>query len=177
MLMPGFRSPAAPHHSGAYRLFDQIGAHAPIAGKARAAIVSALLGIALSLGLAACKHTPPEQALRDTITKMQEAGEKGDVDALFDPIAEDFSGSEGMDRTAFRRYVTLMRMRQKAVGVTLGPIDVKLYDDRATANFSATITGGPGLLPNQAQIYDIETGWRLEGSDWKLINAKWKPKL
>ena len=37
--------------------------------------------------------------------------------------------------------------------------------------------GGPGMLPAQVQIYDIETGWRLEGSDWKLITATWKPKL
>jgi len=115
--------------------------------------------------------------LRDTIAQMQSAGETGDVDALFDPIAEDFSGSEGMDRTRFKRYVTFMRMRQKQVGVTLGPIDVKLFGDRAQASFTATITGGAGFLPNQAQIYDIETGWRLDGADWKLINARWKPKL
>jgi hypothetical protein len=177
MLMPGFRSPAAPQHSGAYRLVLWIGAYAPIAGKARAAALATTLGWAFSLGLAGCKHTPPEQALRDTIAEMQAAGEKGDVDALFEPIAEDFTGAEGMDRTAFRRYVTLVRMRQKSVGVTLGPIDVKLYGDRATANFTATLTGGPGFLPDQAQIYDIETGWRLSGSDWKLINAKWQPKL
>ena len=137
---------------------------------------AALLAACLLL-LPGCKRTPPEEALRQTIAQMQQAGEKGDVDALFEPIAEDFAGSDGMDRTAFRRYVTLVRMRQKQVGVTLGPMDVKLIGDRATANFTATITGGPGLLPDQAQIYDIETGWRLEGADWKLINAKWKPKL
>ena len=54
---------------------------------------------------------------------------------------------------------------------------MKLIGDRATANFTAAITGGPGLLPDQAQVYDIETGWRLEGADWKLISAKWKPQL
>jgi hypothetical protein len=127
--------------------------------------------------VAACKHAPPEQALRDTIAKMQAAGESGDIDELMAPIAEDFSGSEGMDRKAFQRYVTFMRMGQRRVGVSLGPIDVKLYGDRASANFTAAITGGPGMLPTQAQAYDIETGWRLKGSDWQLINAKWNPKL
>lgn len=131
----------------------------------------------LFLLLAGCHRTPPEQALRDTIAKMQSAGETGDVDALFEPIAEDFAGSEGMDRTAFRRYVTLMRMRQANVGVALGPIDVQLIGDRATAKFTATITGGGGFLPEQAQVYAIETGWRLEGADWKLITATWKPQL
>ena len=127
--------------------------------------------------LAGCKHAPPEQALRDTIAKMQAAGESGDIDALMDPIAADFSGADGMDRKEFQRFVTFSRMGNRHVGVSLGPIDVKLYGDRASANFTAAITGGPGMLPTQAQAYDIETGWRLKGSEWQLINAKWKPKL
>ena len=173
MLIRYFRRPNA-HHSGAYR---SIGAHAPEGGKRGAAALLAAFLLGLLLLLPACKHTPPEQALRETIAKMQEAGEKGDVKALFEPIAEDFSGSEGMDRTSFRRYVTLMRMRQKDVGATIGPMDIKLFGDRATANFTLGITGGNGLLPDQAQAYEVETGWRLEGDDWKLISAKWKPKL
>ena len=131
----------------------------------------------LFLLAAACNRTPPEQALRETIAKMQAAGESGDIDTLFQPIAEDFAGSEGMDRKAFRRYVTFSRMGQKSVGVSLGPIDTKLFGDRATATFTATITGGPGMLPTQVQLYDIETGWRRDGSDWKLITATWKPRL
>jgi len=133
--------------------------------------------LAAALLLPACKHTPPEQALRETIAKMQAAGEARDMDALFDPIAEDFAGAQGMDRKEFRRYMTLVSMRQASVGVTLGPVDVKLFGDRATAKFTAAITGGPGFLPNQAQIYEIETGWRLEGDDWQLISARWQEKL
>jgi hypothetical protein len=136
----------------------------------------AVLFFSLAL-LPACKHAPPEQALRDTIAKMQAAGESGDIDALMEPIAKDFSGADGMDRKEFQRFVTFSRMGNRNVGVSLGPIDVKLYGDRASANFTAAITGGPGMLPTQAQAYDIETGWRLQGSDWQLINAKWKPKL
>jgi hypothetical protein len=177
MLMPGFRSPAA-QHPDANVPSTSIGAYAPEAGKAPPANyrVAAWL-LAAALLLPGCRHTPPEQALRDTIAKMQAAGEARDMDALFDPIAEDFAGEQGMDRKEFRRYMTLMSMRQKSVGVTLGPVDVKLYGDRATAKFTAAITGGPGFLPNQAQVYDIETGWRLAGDDWQLISARWNEKL
>ena len=80
MLMPGFRSRAA-HHSGAYRLFSRIGAYPPNAGKARLVGLLALLALACAT-LAACKHAPPEQALRDTIAMMQAAGESGDIDEL-----------------------------------------------------------------------------------------------
>jgi hypothetical protein len=44
-------------------------------------------------------------------------------------------------------------------------------------SFTAALTGGPGWLPEQAQVYQVQTGWRLEGNDWKLISAQWKPRL
>ena len=174
MLMPGFPSRAA-RHSPPYRGLGPIGAYA--LGPRKRAVLGALLVLLALLVPACAKKTPPEQKLRETISAMQAAGEARDVDALFEPIAEDFSGEQGMDKKAFRQYVTLMSLRQRNVGVTLGPIEVKLFGDRATANFTAAITGGPGMLPDQAQVYAIETGWRLEGDEWKLINARWKPQL
>lgn len=132
---------------------------------------------ALAASLPGCRKEPPEQALRNTIAAMEMAAEAHDTDALFEPIADDFAGSEGMDRQAFRRYVTFMGMRSKSVSVQLGPLDVKLYDQRATVSFTAALSGGEGLLPSRVQVYDVDTGWRLDEGEWKLISAKWKPQL
>lgn len=153
-----------------------IGAQAPNAGKPRTKGLAFTFAL-FALLAAGCRHEAPEQALRNTISAMAEAAEKHDTDALFDPIAEDFVGSEGMDRSEFRRYVTVMSLRQKSVGVQLGPLDVKMFGDRATVAFTAALTGGPGWLPDRAQVYEVETGWRMEAGDWKLISAKWKPRL
>ena len=131
----------------------------------------------LALALAGCSKQPPEQALRNTIAAMEAAAEKHENDALFDSIAGDFTGSDGMDRQTFRRYVTFTGMRSKSVGVQLGPLDVKLYDNRATVTFTAALSGGEGLLPDRVQVYDVDTGWRLDDGEWKLISAKWKPQL
>ena len=127
--------------------------------------------------LAACGREPPEQALRTTIAAMQEAAESGDTDALFEPIDESFAGSDGMDRQQFRRYVTVLRMRNSKVGVRLGPLDVKLIGNRATVAFTAAVSGGPNWLPDRVQVYQVDTGWKLQGSEWKLISAKWQPQL
>ena len=132
---------------------------------------------ACMLALAGCSREPPEQALRDTIAGMEEAAEAGDADALFEPIAEDFAGSQAMDREAFRRYVLVMGLRRQIVGVQLGPLDVKLYGDRASVAFTAAMTGGPGWLPDRAQVYDVTTGWRMDDGEWKLISASWREKL
>jgi hypothetical protein len=157
-----------------------IGAQAPKAGKPRQYGLRSLLPMVFAfalLGLASCTREEPEQVLRATIAEMEAAAEAHDTDALFEPIADDFSGGDGMDKQMFRRYVTLVGMRHKQVGVQLGPLDVKMFDDRATVSFTAAITGGAGFLPDQAQVYQIDTGWRLEGKDWKLISANWKEQL
>lgn len=44
----------------------------------------------------------------------------------------------------------------------------------ATVRFSVLLTGGGGRwLPDQAQHYQVTTGWRLRGSDWELYHAQW----
>ncbi|MDY0020938.1 nuclear transport factor 2 family protein [Arenimonas caeni] len=130
-----------------------------------------LAGLAVVTG---CARTPPEQALRETIASMQAAAEARDTEALVGHLADDFGGPEGMDRDRFRRYLALIWLRNRDVGVTLGPLDVELMGDRARVRFTAAARGGEGLLPDRAEVYQVETGWRLEGGDWKLISADWR---
>lgn len=161
-------------------VLDSIGSQAPNTGKPRRHCPSgflALVIVLITMGIVSCSKEPPEQALRQTIAEMQQAAEAHETDALFDRIADDFAGSEGMDRKAFRRYVTLTGLQNQKISVQLGPLDVKLFDTRATVSFTAALSGGANWIPERAQVYQVETGWRLEGSDWMLISAKWQPKL
>lgn len=141
-------------------------------------LVFALAACAV-LSTAGCHRTPAEQAIRDSITAMQKAGEQHDADALLAPLADDFIGTqdagETFDRRSFGRYVRLVQMRERSIHARLGPITVTLQGtDRATATFTAVLTGGEGLLPNDGQIEQISTGWRLDGRNWKMISSEWK---
>ena len=133
--------------------------------------------MALAIALAACTRTPPEDKLRATIAGMQDAIGKRDVSALRDAMAGDFIGPDGLDRDGARRIAQVMFLRYREVGVVLGPLDVELAAQHATVRFSATLTGGAGMLPDSGQIYDVETGWRLEDGEWRLVNANWKSRL
>ena len=183
MVMPEFPSldalrPGSPNPPDV-PLFP-IGAQAPKAGKPRnPALLAALAVLVFGMlsALPGCHREPPEAALHATIAGMQVAAEAHDTDSLFEPIAEDFAGSEGMDRQAFHRYVTFMGLRNQQIGAQLGPLEVKLFGDRATVVFTAGISGGAGWMPERGQVYDVVTGWRLDGGKWKLISAKWTPKL
>lgn len=124
-----------------------------------------------------CSKPLPEQALRDSINKMEQAVIKKDASEFFAYFADDFSGSDGLDRDSFRRHVQLIWLQNKNIGVQTGPLDVKIMEERATVNFTVALSGGQGLLPDRGQIYQVQTGWRLEGDDWQLISATWKTTL
>ena len=96
----------------------------------------------LALLAAGCAKEPPEAALRATIAGMQAAAEARDADALADAVSEEFVGPGGMDRDQFRRTMAVAWLRDKNVGVQLGPLDVELVGDRARVEFTAGTTGG-----------------------------------
>jgi len=108
---------------------------------------------------------------------MEQAAAKKDAGEFFDFFAEDFSGTDGLDRESFRRYVQLIWLQNKDIGIQTGPLDVKIMQDRATVSFTLALSGGQGLLPDRGQIYQVQTGWRQEGDEWQLISASWKPTL
>jgi hypothetical protein len=137
-----------------------------------------LCALALALALAGCSRPPPEQRLRQSLASLQTALEERDLEGLQSALAEDFVGPEGMDRNGARGLAMLSFRRYRDVGVTLGPAEIALQGDRATVRFSAALTGGGGqVLPEAAQVYEVETGWRESEGEWRMTSAQWKPKL
>jgi hypothetical protein len=181
MLMPGFplisTTPARAQVAAAKGAFRPIGPQGSGAGKARAALFATLL-CAVFLALAGCDSTPPEEKLRATIAKMQTDGEQHRVSDVMASVAEDFGGGGGMDRQGLSRMLTMISLQNRNLGVTIGPMDVEVLGERATAKFTLGASGGSGgFMPDRAQIYEVTTGWRLEDGEWKLISANWKEKL
>lgn len=133
--------------------------------------------MACVLLLAGCARSPPEERLRETVGTLEAAVEERNVSALGDVLADDFIGPQGLDRTGARRMAQALFLRYRDVGVSLGPLDVEVRGQHATVSFTAALTGGAGMLPDSGQVYDVETGWRLEDGEWELVNSTWKPRL
>lgn len=133
--------------------------------------------VALAI-LASCARTPPEQALRDSVAGLQAAMEARDPSAMEAMLADDFVGPDGLDRSGARRMATLYLMRHDSIGVTIGPLEVRMQQDHAQVDFTAALTGGSGrLMPDSGQVYAVRTGWRIEDGDWKMTSAAWEPEL
>lgn len=133
---------------------------------------------ALAACAAGCSRTPPEQALREAMAELQAGVEARDADVVEERLAEDFVGPEGLDRDGARRIAALQMMRHEKLGLTIGPLDVRVQDDHATVRFTAAASGGSGgWVPDSAQVYEVETGWRLKEGEWRMTSASWKPNL
>ena len=141
-------------------------------------IAACALALAL-LACAGCAKDDPEQQVRAQLQGLQaaiDARDAGDVHAL---LAEDFVGNEGMDRRAARQLAAGTFLRYRDVGARFGPVTVELRGRRdATARFTVLATGGSGgLLPQDGQVFQVQTGWRLVDGEWKLLSAQWTPRM
>lgn len=135
------------------------------------------IGITLgfAIALVACRGESPDQAVRAQVAALQaaiDARDAGDIEAL---LAEDFVGNEGIDRRGARQLAAAVFLRHRQVAATVGPVSVELRGEGdAIARFSVLATAGSGgLLPEQGQAYQVETGWRRVAGEWKLLNARW----
>jgi len=140
----------------------------------------ALFGFLMTavVALGACgQQLTVEQRVIATIRDMEARIEAGERRAFLAHIADDFSGQHGaMTREQARAMVIFQLNRYKQLQVQLFPIRVAEQGDaRATARFRALVTGGPGWIPEQGQLFEFETGWRLDGDEWMLVSASWKP--
>ncbi|MEO6154369.1 MAG: nuclear transport factor 2 family protein [Thermomonas sp.] len=137
------------------------------------------LACLLIAAIGACARTPPEQEVRQQIEVLQAAIDARDVGAVHDLLAEDFIGNQGIDRRGTRQLAIGLFLQHRDVGARLGPVAVEVRgENEATAKFTTLVTGGSGgFLPENGQVFDVETGWRRVDGDWRLLNARWTPKL
>ena len=141
-----------------------------------------LLTFLLSVALSACSPPPTvSQQIIAAIQEMEARIESGERRPFMKHVAEDFTGQKGqLDRQQLRALVIYQLNRHQRLHAQLFPISVnetgeETGEETASAKFRALITGGPGWIPDQGQLYDFETLWRYEDGEWKLSSANWNP--
>jgi hypothetical protein len=137
-----------------------------------------LLVFCAALLAVACSRTPDEQRIREAIAAMEAAVEARDPRDFMAHVADDFVGRDSsIDRAGLHNLLRAQFLRNQAVDVLIGPIDVTLQPPRATARMSVTLTGGSGgLLPERGAIYEVETGWRQVDGEWLCLSAHWEQR-
>jgi len=128
--------------------------------------------------LAACHRAPDEARVRDAIASARQAAEQADAGGVVEPLSEDFDGNAGsLGRKDIANLVRLAHLRGERIEVTLGPISVERRGERLLADLTVTLTQGSRLWPDAAGVYQVESAWRREGSEWRCYSATWKRQL
>lgn len=137
-----------------------------------------VLGAALAiLLLAACsKELSVEQQIIATLRNMEYAAEEGQHLEFMSYIADSFGAQQGsMDRREFHRFMIFQINQKRRLQAQFFPIYVEeTGEETAMAHFRILVTGGAGLLPDSGELFEVDTQWLLDGSDWELTLANWE---
>lgn len=130
--------------------------------------IGVALGVCIVLiGLQGLIKTDREQ-IKEQVTAMARAVDEGDIPALAEAVARDFTDGT-RDRAAFLTDVSQLLQRAQADEVKVGGFKVEVAGDRATASFRAICDWRAG---NQVQR-SVLSFWALEfarrDDGWKLI--------
>lgn len=130
--------------------------------------------LALSILGAGCTQTPDEQLIGNAIDEIISAVETRKTGAVMEFLADNFSGPDNMDKQQARHYMTVTFLRYHNFRMLkTSPLEIQFQNQDAIASFSISVANGPGLIPDQMQLYRVTTGWRKLNGDWKLLQAKW----
>ncbi|MEO8010154.1 MAG: nuclear transport factor 2 family protein [Dokdonella sp.] len=131
------------------------------------------------LAVVACSRTPDEQRIRESIEQMQTAMQEKQPRDFMRTVADDFTGANGsVDREALHNLLRAQVIGNASIGVTLGPLQIDVQDQRATVRVTATFTGGNGRwIPQRGAVYAITSGWRKDDDEWVCVNAQWEQAL
>ena len=118
-----------------------------------------------------------EQQVIAVINDMESRVEAGERGPFMDHVASEFVGQGGeMGHDQLSAFMLLQIRRYRNLEVQLLPIDViDGGNGVADARFQVLVLGGPGLVPETGQLYQVETRWELRGDNWLLIRANWRP--
>jgi hypothetical protein len=80
-----------------------------------------------------------------------------------------------MDRRAFHRFMIFQINQNRRLHAQFFPIHVQETEPhQAQAQFNLLVTGGGGLLPENGQLFTVETKWLLTDENWELSGADWE---
>lgn len=134
--------------------------------------------VTAALLLVACsKQLTVEQQVIATLQNMEVAAEEGEHFEFIGYVADSFKAQHGsMGRNEFHRFMIYQINQHRRLRAQFFPIYVTdLGNGQATAKFQLLVTGGAGLLPDSGQLYDVQTRWTRDSSDWMLTGAEWEP--
>ena len=138
---------------------------------------AALLAFLMMAG-AGCSDPPPgEEALRLALDESVTALEERDLSTVMGRVHEDFELDRSEGNLGYQATRTLLMhslRRYQKISITLTNIEVRIDPvklDEADVTFNALLTAGRGWLPEDGNLYRINSRW-IYDDRWRLTQLK-----
>jgi hypothetical protein len=135
----------------------------------------------LTLLLAACGPTQtPEAQVRSVIAAGEAAAEARDLSALMELVATDFRDEQVGGREELQQYLRGYLVMHQSIHLLTRVDSVELpYRDMAKVSLTVGTLGrdsaAASALELAADVYDVQLELQLEGDDWRVTRASWRP--
>jgi len=140
-------------------------------------MVRLLVSIVLLLLQQGCGSPPAEQAIRDTIDKIEQGLEDKSSRAVSSHLSESFTIDQRTDKKGARAMLAGYFLRYKTIELVLTNLEVTVNERdprRASSVSTAVLLGAQNQLPERGQVYKLTAQWQLQGSDWLLVELSWQ---
>jgi len=146
-------------------------------------MVLALVSCLFAGGLLGCSKKPvdPEAEIEALIAEVEAAFESGDLGALKETLADDYSDPRGNDKGGLVGLLQLQFLRKRAVHVLSQIDDITVEADGKNARAivmaaggSTPIAGLEALADVRADIVRLQIRFTKPDDAWKVSSVIWK---
>ena len=130
----------------------------------------------LLLGLlSGCSEQKTDEVMiQEQIDNLQEAIETHDTGRFMSVIDETYQDQLNNDRKALYRLLLGYFLRYKDISVFVSASQIEVTQIRAEVRSQLVVTGGRGLLPEDARHYQVISCWKKTEGEWLLNCLEWQ---
>lgn len=139
------------------------------------AVLIWLFSASLFIGvLSGCAEQKTDEALiQEQIDTLQTAIETHDRGSFMAVVDESYYDQLNEDRKALQRMLLGYFLRNKDISVYVSANQIAVTQIRAEVQSQVVVTGGKGLLPEDARHYQVLSCWKKVDGEWLLSCLEW----
>ncbi len=127
------------------------------------------------IGLAGCSENKSDEALiLEKIDQLQQTIENHERGRFMEVIDASYQDQLNPDRKALQRMLLGFFLRYKDISVFVSANEVEVNQIRAEVHSQVVVTGGRGLIPDDARHYQVVSCWNKVSDDWYLSCLEWE---
>lgn len=125
--------------------------------------------------ISGCSEQPSDEVqIQEKMAQLQEAIEKKDRSGFMAEIDEQYQDQLGNNRKALQRMLMGFFLRYKDISIFVSGSEIEVTQIRAEGRSQVVVTGGEGIIPDNARHYQVYSCWNKQGGEWLLSCLEWE---